>query len=114
MYEDPGSLCDGLGVGVAVGVPAPPGAEPAVAGHCRCPAIGLPGPRVTGANWRMKQAATTTPLASDEKDTSFCWPKLPQFRFMNDCCRRIAMNVNRLSAAPVSGLGAFSSRLTSC
>lgn len=74
-----------------------------VAGQVAVPAIGLPWPGVTGPTWAAKQAATTTPLPSALVDTSLFIPNEPQFRFMNDCCRRIAMNVNRLLAA--SGWG---------
>jgi hypothetical protein len=98
---------DGEAVGEA-------GAEAVVAGQVVVPAVGLPGPGVTGAAWRVKQAATATPLPSAVVDTWFCTPNEPQFRLSKAPCSRADRNVKRLSPASVAGLGAPMSRLTSC
>jgi hypothetical protein len=89
-------------------------AEAVVAGQVVIPAVGLPAPAVTGATWRVKQAATATPLASTVVDTWFCTPNEPQFRLPNAACTRAARNVNKVSPVPAAGLGAPMSRLTSC
>jgi hypothetical protein len=90
------------------------GAEAVVAGQVVVPAVGLPGPGVTGAAWRVKQAATATPLPSAVVDTWFCTPNEPQFRLSKAPCSRADRNVKRLSPVSVAGLGAPMSRLTSC
>jgi len=85
-----------------------------VAGHVVMPMVGFPGPGVEGAAGWRKQAATATPLASVVVETSFRRPNEPQFKFVNDCCNRAAMNVNRVFPVPGAGLGARIRRLTSC